>query len=67
MYLKTPDRRRWIYFHLLNRLQGGRLQLVGVDEPLLGGPEEHRLLGPPVVGVRVCIRLLKEYIRVQEI
>ena len=44
--------------------QGGLFDVVGVDEPLLAGPDEDRLLGSPVVGVRVAEgRLLQDLSR----
>ena len=33
-------------------------EAVHRGEPLVRGPEDDRLLRPPVIGVRMCIRLL---------
>src|SRR5205823_629331 len=40
---------------LADRLEGPPAQVVVVhtDEPLLGGPEDHRLLAPPAMGIAV--------------
>ena len=50
--------------HLVDRLQGPPAQVVVVDgdEPLLGRPEDHRLLAPPAVGIAVHERLLVEQV-----
>ena len=46
--------------NLADRLQGPTAQVVVInrDKPLLGGPEDHRLLAPPAVRIAVYERLL---------